>query len=105
MNFLRCPSLQLLKKSTCILSLSTDVMFACSDQRFSLQKLVYQEILSDLVVAQPLIISSSLPEILAAYVNLLQSSLLQGATLTASLNFVLAIVQAEIPQKPSFEVL
>ncbi|KAM3717848.1 Cullin-associated NEDD8-dissociated protein [Dirofilaria immitis] len=61
--------------------------------------------LSHLVVAQPLIISSSLPEILAAYVNLLQSSLLQGATLTASLNFILAIVQAEIPGKPSFEEL
>ncbi|VDO37466.1 unnamed protein product [Onchocerca flexuosa] len=61
--------------------------------------------LSHLVVAQPLIISSSLSEILAAYVNLLQSSLLQGATLTASLNFVLAVVQAEIPQKPSFEEL
>uniref|UniRef100_A0A8R1TWV1 TIP120 domain-containing protein n=1 Tax=Onchocerca volvulus TaxID=6282 RepID=A0A8R1TWV1_ONCVO len=61
--------------------------------------------LSHLVVVQPLIISSSLSEILAAYVNLVQSSLLQGATLTASLNFVLAVVQAEIPQKPSFEEL
>uniref|UniRef100_A0A1I8EVT8 TATA-binding protein interacting (TIP20) domain-containing protein n=1 Tax=Wuchereria bancrofti TaxID=6293 RepID=A0A1I8EVT8_WUCBA len=61
--------------------------------------------LSHIVVAQPLIISCSLPEIFVAYVNLLQSSLLQGATLTASLNFVLAVVQAEIPQKPSFEEL
>uniref|UniRef100_A0A0R3RXJ3 TIP120 domain-containing protein n=1 Tax=Elaeophora elaphi TaxID=1147741 RepID=A0A0R3RXJ3_9BILA len=61
--------------------------------------------LSHLVVAEPAIISSSLSEILAAYVNLLQSSLLQGATLTASLNFVLALVQAEIPLKPSFEEL
>ncbi|VDN94136.1 unnamed protein product [Brugia pahangi] len=59
--------------------------------------------LSHLVLAQPLIISCSLPEIFVAYVNLLQSSLLQGATLTASLNFILAVVQAEIPQKPSFE--
>uniref|UniRef100_A0A915PP10 TATA-binding protein interacting (TIP20) domain-containing protein n=1 Tax=Setaria digitata TaxID=48799 RepID=A0A915PP10_9BILA len=61
--------------------------------------------LSHLVAAQPAIISSSLPDILASYVNLLQSSLLQGATLTASLNFVLALVQADVPQKPSFEEL
>lgn len=67
--------------------------------------LIHMEVLSDLVVAQPVIISSSLPEMLEAYVHLLQSSLLQGATLTAALNFILAVVQAEIPQKPSFEVL
>ncbi|VDN06172.1 unnamed protein product [Thelazia callipaeda] len=61
--------------------------------------------LSHLMTIEPTIVSFSLPQILSAYVDLLQSSLLQGATLTASLNFISVLVQTEVPQKPSFEVL
>lgn len=78
-----------------------DIFLLALDQFFFIDVNI---IFSDVVIAQPVIISSSLPEILVAYVNLLQSSLLQGATLTAALNFIQAVVQAEIPQKPSFEV-
>ncbi|VDN21339.1 unnamed protein product [Gongylonema pulchrum] len=60
--------------------------------------------LSQITALHPSLIDKPLPRLLEACVLLLQSSLLQGATLAAALNFIEAIVFANIPRKPSFEV-
>lgn len=58
----------------------------------------------DVISAYPDQISDSLSDIFLALVNLTQSSLLHGATLSAALNLFIAIVKSPLPNKPTFEV-
>ncbi|GMT08797.1 hypothetical protein PFISCL1PPCAC_94 [Pristionchus fissidentatus] len=53
----------------------------------------------------PARLSSSLPSVVLAITNLCKSSILQGATHTALIDFIATFVRAPIPGKPSFESL
>lgn len=61
--------------------------------------------LSHLMYSYADLISAVWNELSAALVTILQSSLLQGATLSAALKFTKAFVRAPIPDKPDFETL
>lgn len=59
----------------------------------------------DLMASYAELIPSVWKDLVSSFVLLLQSSLLQGATLNAALNFIKVFVQAPIPEKPDFEVI
>ncbi|VDK39783.1 unnamed protein product [Anisakis simplex] len=57
-----------------------------------------------MICTHPQLIPVCLTELLAAFVLLSQSSLLQGATLTSALNLLEALVKNPVPNKPSLKV-
>ncbi|VDD93477.1 unnamed protein product [Enterobius vermicularis] len=61
--------------------------------------------LKDVIKVFSLTISDSLSSILNAFVALTQSSLLQGSTLNAALQFLDTLVKTPLPDKPDFETL
>uniref|UniRef100_A0A0N5AZJ8 TIP120 domain-containing protein n=1 Tax=Syphacia muris TaxID=451379 RepID=A0A0N5AZJ8_9BILA len=61
--------------------------------------------LTGVIKVFPKVIGESLSSILNAFVTLTQSSLLQGATLNAALEFLDTLINSSLPDKPSFEKL
>ncbi|GMS77933.1 hypothetical protein PENTCL1PPCAC_108, partial [Pristionchus entomophagus] len=62
-------------------------------------------ILSISAVSCPARLSLSVPAVIEAITNLCRSSILQGATLTALLEFIATFVRCPVPGKPTFESL